>query len=387
MNLLMIGLGDSGLDDPNREPVGRHLEYARRIGGHIDLIVESPSGGVSDYGAFTVHRVGVSRARFPFAAYRLAREAARKHAPHLITTQDPFATALAGIWLRRTLKRPLLIQNHSCFLFNRYWIAERPLMFRALHLLARLLLPHADAWRVVNTRERAIYVERLGLPAERVLVLPVPCDLSEFARARIADLIAAARERLPFASGAPMVFWAGRPVRFKRLPLLFEAFARIRAKFPDAKLVVAGRKELAQEDLDGAARQAGLGESLVWTGELARADLAGMYGAADIFLYPSIYEGFGRVLVEAGAAGLPVAATDTAGAADILADGETGFLVPIEDAGELARRSIELLSDPELYSRMSAAAQERIRTRFDPEKMYSGIVSQWRETAEKGMRP
>jgi glycosyltransferase involved in cell wall biosynthesis len=387
MNLLAIGLGDSGLEDPRSEPVVRQLEYARRIGGHIDLIVDSARGGVSDFGALTVRRSGAGRAQFPSAAYRLAREAARKNAPDLITTQDPFATALAGVRLRRALRRPLLIQNHSSFLFNPYWVADRPLTFRALHLLARFLLPRADAWRVVNTRERTLYVEKLGLPADRVRVLPVPCDLSAFTADRIADSVAAARERLQFAPGTQTVFWAGRPVRFKRLPLLFAAFAEIRARFPDARLVVAGRKELAQEDLDGAARRAGLGESLVWTGELGREDLAGMYGAADVFLYPSVYEGFGRVLVEAGAAGLPAVATETAGAADIVGDGETGFLVPIEDAGELARRSVELLSDPQLCSRMSAAARERSRSRFDPAKMFDGIVSQWRETAAAGATP
>ncbi len=385
MNLLMIGLGDSGLDDPKSEPVARHLEYARRIGGHIDLIVDAPSGGVSDFGGLTVRRTGVGRVRFSFAAYRLAKEAARKHVPDLITTQDPFATALAGVWLRRSLNRPLLIQNHSCFLFNPHWIAERPLMFRTLHLLARLLLPHADAWRVVNTRERKVYIEKLGLPADRVRVLPVPCDLSAFSGEQMADSTAKARERLSFAPGTQMLLWAGRPVRFKRLPLLFRAFAEIRTRFPEARLVVAGRKELAQEDLDRAASESGLGGSLIWTGELAAADLAGMYGAADVFLFASIYEGFGRVLVEAGAVGLPVVATETAGAADIVSDGETGYLVPIEDAKGLARRACELLAKPEQCSRMSAAALERIHGRFNPAEMFDGIVSQWRETAAKSV--
>jgi glycosyltransferase involved in cell wall biosynthesis len=218
-----------------------------------------------------------------------------------------------------------------------------------------------------------------------VRVLPVPCDLSVFSKGRMADGIARARERLQFPPGTPVILWAGRPVRFKRLPLLFNAFAEIRRKLPDARLVVAGRKELAQEDLDGAAQAFRLGESLVWTGELGGEDLAGLYGAADIFLYPSLYEGFGRVLVEAGAAGLPVAATATAGARDIVSDGETGFLVPIEDSHSLAQRAGELLSKPELSSRMSAAAQKIIPDRFDPSKMFDGIVSQWRETAAAGV--
>jgi glycosyltransferase involved in cell wall biosynthesis len=384
MNILMFGMGGAGLKDPESESIRRHLEYARRVEGHIDLIVNSRGLGVSDYGALTVYRTGVGQGRYLPAAYRQARVAARLHPPDLITSQDPFATALAGFWARRALRRPLLVQNHSCFLFNRYWIAERPLTFRALHLLARFLLPRADAWRVVNTAERKIYVDRLGLPADQVRVLPVPCDLAAFAQERAVDSAARARNRLALPEGTPVILWAGRPVKFKRLPILFRAFAEIRKSFPEAKLVIAGRKDLAQEDLDRDAEDAQLGDSLVWLGELTHSDLAGMYSAADVFLYPSIYEGFGRVMVEAGAAGLAVVATATAGARDIIRDGETGYLVPIEDASALASRASDMLARADLRARMGDAARTRIRNQFDPGRLFDGIVSQWREAAATG---
>jgi glycosyltransferase involved in cell wall biosynthesis len=386
MNVLMLGVGDAGLSDRGSEPVRRLLEMARRAGGRIDLITDSAARGTDDHGALTVRRTGVGRLQYWQTAYRIARDAARAHPPDLIATQDPFLTALVGLRLRRALRRPLLIQNHSSVLYNPRWIAERPIAFRALHLLAIELLPRADAWRVVNTRERDVYLERLKLPAGRVRVLPVPCDLAAFDPRRIPDAVARARGRLRFPPGAPVILWAGRPVRFKRLPVLFEAFAAIRGNFPDARLVVSGRKELAQENLDRAARKFQLGGSLVWAGELEPGDLAGMYGAADVFLYSSVYEGFGRVLVEAGAAGLPVAATATAGASDIVRDGETGFLVPVEDARALARRACELLASPELRARMGGAARERIRAQFDPDRLFDAVVAQWRDGAEAGVQ-
>jgi 1,4-alpha-glucan branching enzyme len=387
VNVLMIGLGDAGLDQPGSEPVRRHLEYARRAGGHIDLVVDAPSGGMSEFGALTVHRTGTGRVKFPLAAYRLARAAAEKHPPDLITTQDPFATALVGLWLRRALRRPLLIQNHSCFLFNPYWIGERPVLFRAYHALARYALPRADAWRVVNTAEREIYIRKLGLPGGRVRVLPVPCNVAAFAKPRASDTDTEIRNRWRLPPGAPVIAWAGRPVRFKRLPLLFQAFAGIREQFPAARLVIAGRKNLAQENLDRAIQKFHLEDAVIWTGELAPADLAEVYNLAEVFLYSSIYEGFGRVLVEAGASGLPVVATTTAGARDILEENRTGFLVPLEDAPALARRACDLLSDPELRRRLGTAAQERVPEKFSPEKLFDGIVSQWRDTAGAGVKP
>jgi len=385
MNILMLGIGEAGLDNPASEPVRRHLEYARRMGGHIDLIADTPHRGATEYGALTVHRTGAGRGWYLAAAYRIAMEAAKQRPPDLITTQDPFATALAGLRLRRALRRPLLIQNHSSFLFNRYWLAERPVIFRALHLLARFLLPRADAWRVVNTAERKTYIDRLGLPADRVSVLPVPCDLTDFAQATPAADRAGLRNRLSIPADSPVILWAGRPVKFKRLPLLFRVFSELRRNFPAATLIVAGRKELAQEDLDRAARDPQSGESIIWTGELSPSDLAGMYASADVFLYPSIYEGFGRVMVEAGASGLPVVATATAGAADILRDGETGLLAPVEDASALAQRAGELLADPARRARMGNAAREWIRAQFDPDRAFDAIVSQWRDAAAKGL--
>lgn len=386
MNILMLGLGGPGLDDPASESTRRHLEYARRAGGHIDLVADSPAGGTSDYGALTVYRTGAGRGGYLSAAFRAAREAASRNPPDVITSQDPFATAWVGLRLRRALRRPLLIQNHSSFLFNRYWIAERLLVFRALHLLARYQLPRADAWRVVNTAERKIYIDRLGLPADKVRVLPVPCDTKAFAGGRGAQSAAQVRIRYALPGDAPVVLWAGRPVKFKRLPLLFRAFTEIRATNPAAKLVLAGRKDLAREDLDRAGRELGMGESLVWTGELPHADLAGIFALADVFLHPSIYEGFGRVLVEAGAAGLPVVATRTAGAVDIVRDGETGYLAPIEDAPALAARAREILADPSRRADMGAAAQEWIRAQFDPDRAVDRIVSQWRDVAEMEVR-
>jgi glycosyltransferase involved in cell wall biosynthesis len=381
MNVLMLGVGDAGLGDRESEPVRRLTEYARRAGGHIDLVADSPSAGTSDYGALTVYRTGVGRSLYLRAAYGMALGAARRNPPDVIASQDPFASAWAGLRLRRALRRPLLVQNHSCFLFNRYWIAERPLMFRALHLLARYLLPRADAWRVVNTAERKIYIERLGLPADKVQVLPVPCDLKAFERGRTAEAAAQIRIRFGLSEGTPVIAWAGRPVKFKRLPLLFRAFAEVRTAHPAAKLVLAGRKDLAQEDLDRAGRELQLGDSIVWTGELPHEDLAALYTAAAVFLQPSIYEGFGRVMVEAGSAGLPVVATQTAGAADIVRDRETGFLTPIEDASALAARVKDLLADPPGRARMGAAARKWIQGQFDPDRAFDRIVSQWREMA------
>ena len=83
--------------------------------------------------------------------------------------------------------------------------------------------------------------------------------------------------------------------------------------------------------------------------------LATEYDAADIFVLPSVEDGSALATILAMAAGLPVIVSDQAGA-DLVVDGVNGFVVPARDAGALAARMEQLIADPELRSRMGAAA-------------------------------
>jgi glycosyltransferase involved in cell wall biosynthesis len=383
LNTLILGLGDSGWEDPAGESVLRHQEYARRAGGNIDLIIDSPRAAVYRHGGLTVYLTGVPRSQYVFAAQNLARQLARRQVPDVIAAQDPFGTALAGWLIRNEIRRPLLIQNHSSFLFNRYWLAERPFLFRMLHVVARFILPKADGWRVVNAEEKKIYTDRLNLPADRIRILPVPCDLQPFLAADLPRRAEKFRQITNVPEKVPLAVWAGRPVRVKQLPVLLDAFSRLLGEFPEAHLLLAGERRLAQEDLSRA--EARIADRCRWIGAMTRPALAEAYAAADIFLMSSAYEGFGRVLVEAGAAGLPAVSTATAGAREIIRDGETGFLVPVGDSSLMADRTAHLWKDENQRGRMGRSARSHVLSKFDPEKAFDGIVAQWRDIAAGGL--
>jgi glycosyltransferase involved in cell wall biosynthesis len=126
----------------------------------------------------------------------------------------------------------------------------------------------------------------------------------------------------------------------------------------------------------------GLGDEVIWAGSAGFAELPLYYQMADVFLFSSAYEGFGRVLVEAGAAGRPAVSTRTAGAQQIIQDGRTGYLVDIGNAQALADRAVQLLLHPELRARMGQEARACVREQFDPDKAFDAIVGQWREMVE-----
>jgi glycosyltransferase involved in cell wall biosynthesis len=94
-----------------------------------------------------------------------------------------------------------------------------------------------------------------------------------------------------------------------------------------------------------------------------------------------LYEPYGRVIAEAMSFGCPVVATDTEGARDLIRDGETGFIVPIEDAGALADKILHLLANPRVAREIGRAARQFARRTQDPHTLFRAQVGMWLKVA------
>jgi glycosyltransferase involved in cell wall biosynthesis len=384
-DVLLLGMGE-----PAGDTFDRLYAYAERLPGRVHYLCltrawsamrrEDRDGKLFLY---------PTRSRTPLHALRdadrLAREIAERWRPAVTYAQDPFLTAWVGLRLRARAGVPLVIGNHSNFLDNPRWIAERPLVFRVLNQGARWVLPRADAWRVLNRDERDKYV-RLGIPAERITVLNTPCRAAEFANWRDTGQIAALRDRLGIAADDELLVWVGRPVKVKRLPVLFDALRRLRERRPRARLLLVGDPARAQEDLAAAQEACGVAGRVVWAGEVPHAELPAYYRLARVYVHASHYEGFGKVMVEAAASGLPVVSTDTPGAREIVEEGVTGYRVPVDDAGALAARVAELLQDAGTAARMGAAGRRRALDEFDRERGIDAFLDMLRCAANHDTR-
>jgi glycosyltransferase involved in cell wall biosynthesis len=177
----------------------------------------------------------------------------------------------------------------------------------------------------------------------------------------------AVRHELGIPEGAPVVGIVGHVQEWKGQLVVAEAVARARREIPELRCIVVGgvhkfgvaygerlRARVAQPDLAG---------HVILTG--ARRDVAACFDAMDVAIHASTREPFGRVLLEAMAVGKPVVAPREGGPTEIVADGETGLLVPPRDPDALARAIVTLIRDPARRAAMGRAGRARVAAVFD----------------------
>jgi glycosyltransferase involved in cell wall biosynthesis len=135
-------------------------------------------------------------------------------------------------------------------------------------------------------------------------------------------------------------------------------------RHPEARFAIAGDGEL-REALERRALELG-GDHVSILGN--RSDVADLLASFSVFAYPSRFEGLCLAVIEAQAAGVPVVATPVGGIRETVVDGETGWLVPVDDAAALAERIAHVLDHPDEARRVADEARRRAQ-RFSEQAM------------------
>jgi starch synthase len=181
--------------------------------------------------------------------------------------------------------------------------------------------------------------------------------------------------------GRPYVIFVGRVTRQKGLPVLLRAAARLD---PDAQLVLcagqADTPELAAE-VDGLVAELTATRSgvVLISGMLARREVIQLLSHARVFACPSVYEPLGIVNLEAMACGAAVVASRVGGIPEVVADGETGLLVPPDDPEALAGGLNALLRDPALAAGMGRRGRDRAAAEFSWAAIAAQTAALYRE--------
>jgi phosphatidylinositol alpha-1,6-mannosyltransferase len=241
-------------------------------------------------------------------------------------------------------------------------------------MLARVL--HGAAGVVAAGTYPAREAARAARRALPTLVVPPGVDVARFRPPAGEDERHATRRRLGLPSDAPLVLGVSRLVPRKGFDVLIDAIARLEHRGTPGPggtgvhlaLAGAGRD---RGRLRRRAAGAGLGGRFHLLGRVSDADLAGLYGSADVFAMLCRErwggleaEGFGIVFLEAAACATPSVAGRSGGAEDAVVDGVTGFVVAPRDAGAVADALDAVLSDPDLRNRLGAAGRARAEAEF-----------------------
>jgi len=204
--------------------------------------------------------------------------------------------------------------------------------------------PGGYAGALAATEEvRDDLVEELGLPPDRIVVVPLAAGVEPVAP----DARLRVRERLGVGSHDPLLLFVGHAFRRKGLPHAIDALAGLS---PETSLAVVG-EACARERREAARRaeSAGVARRVHFVG---RDEVADYYAAADVLVLPTTHDTWGIPVVEAMASGLPVVTTRAAGSASELERAGAGLVVGTSDPGELRNALAQLLSDPGLRATM-----------------------------------
>ncbi len=189
-----------------------------------------------------------------------------------------------------------------------------------------------------------------------VAVIPNGIDGENFGRAIIKDM----RQELAIGSGEKIIIFVGGLKPIKGVRYLIEAFAMVAQKMPNARLLLVGDGP-ERQNLEAMVIKEGLKEKVHFVGKIENDAIVTYMMTGDIFVLPSLSEGFGIVNLESMACGLPIIATNVGGIPEIVTDGENGFLVSPKNPAQIAEKILLLFTDDKLREKISKNNKEKVK--------------------------
>ncbi|MDH5690897.1 MAG: glycosyltransferase family 4 protein, partial [Candidatus Bathyarchaeota archaeon] len=177
---------------------------------------------------------------------------------------------------------------------------------------------------------------------------------------------------------APTILYLGRLAPYKGVHYLIRAIPLILRVKPEAKFLIAGSRRYDMLNLPKMAESLGVRESVIFTGFVPDKLVPKFYACCDIFCYPSLWEGFGLPVAEAGATGKPVVAFRMCAIPEVIENKLTGLLVE-PDHTQLAEAIIALLEDEKMRRKMGQEARNRISQLFSRRNMVEKTLGVYEE--------
>ena len=297
------------------------------------------------------------------------------HIPHLF-------------WVPRTLPCPYVMTVHDV-LEHMYRTHDRSGLRRSLHLhLTRRVLNGAARILAVSKYTKSDIEKLFGIPGARIEVVYNAID-ERFLRGHASDTdrqLLAERYLVTY----PFLLYAGRISPHKNLVRIIEAFSALKAElekdgsFPDLKLIIIGDELSKHPDLRRTVIRGGVQNDVRFMGFVPIEMLRVFYDAAKIFVFPSLYEGFGLPPLEAMAHGTPVVTSNTSSLPEVV--GNAAVLVNPENVFEIMRALLRVLLDQTVREKFKQRGYEQVK-KFSWEASAQQILGVYKEVAGRRGEP
>ena len=292
----------------------------------------------------------------------------------VVHTHSPFLMGTAGRYAARRLRLPLIFTHHT--MYGEY-VHYVPLISQRFsrEIVTRYTRRYCNLCTAVIAPSHTVkrWLRSVGVTAPIEVLPTAGFELNRFDRLDPSWV----RRQYGIPSDAPLVITVGRLAPEKRFDVVLGAFADVARQRPARLLVVGGGPEA--KELRALAGRLRLSAQVVFSGPLEHDRVLDCYAAADAFAFASPTETQGLVIVEAMAAGLPVAAVGAGGVAEVVGHGETGLLVDL-DPRALGAAIWRLLDDPGLRARLSERGRSAARA-YAIEVLTDRLVRLYRNVA------
>ncbi len=284
----------------------------------------------------------------------------------LVHAQDQDTIIYAGL-ANRLLRLPTLMTRHVLVETANSWktaLRARMVLWAARYGMKRIV--------AVSDAVRTEFARQTGVPVSKIETVYNGIELDRFVVQNERDKV---REKLGWDIQKPVVMLVSVLRPGKGFDVLFNAFPKIQAAVPDVQIKVVGGGELETELREQAKP---FGTAVEFLG--SRIDIPELLRASDVLIQTSWSEALPTVLIEAGAASLPVVATNVGGTCEIVQNNVSGYIVEPGDAANLASRVVDLLKNRPLADAMGNAAHTKVFSTFTLNKQAMQLKAIYEKT-------
>ena len=263
-----------------------------------------------------------------------------------------YHTQITPFFMNKNLKRILTIHDLTPLLFPETHIKKNAILWNST---LKLIKGKVDTIITDSRSTKMDCIKYLKIPAEKIKVVP----LAAGKQYRPSYSLNTIRQELKFRYNLkiPFILCVGTLEKRKNIPTLIKAFSKLKKEDINHKLVIIGQQGWKYKNIFKIIHKLGLNNEIIFTGYVPDEDLVKFYNAADLFVYPSIYEGFGLPPLEAMACGTPVITSNTSSLPEVV--GNAGITVNPCETDILTGKMYKVLNNTNLQDKLSRKGIKR----------------------------